>query len=175
MVSRLFFTSLLLAGHLGLSQASPAFVGQGRIQVLKGDNITAARPSDRIGCMHETGAFTLSDCGVFTRVGNGLSSPLGNCTFNDDTQPANVDSIYGQRNYAWVCRNGVDNWLYYSFDINTNLTIIWHGNLDGYEDAKAVPKAGEKLPLWAFSWGSQQVDVPPGHVRTIWLWEPVTS
>lgn len=115
MVPRFFSPVLLLAAHLSLSHANSSFTGQGYIQVLKGDNITAARTSDRIGCMHETGAFTLSDCSVFTRVGNGLSSRLGNCTFNDNTQPANVDAIYGQRNYAWVCRNGVDNWLYYSF------------------------------------------------------------
>lgn len=115
MVSRLFFTFLLLAGNLCVSRANSKFIGQGYIQVLASNNITAAKPSDRIGCMHETGALTLSDCGVFTKDGNGLSSRLGNCTFNDDTQPANVDAIYGQRNYAWVCRSGVDNWLYYSF------------------------------------------------------------
>lgn len=115
MVSRLFSTLLLLAGHLCVSRANSKFIGQGYIQVLASNNITAAKPSDRIGCMHETGALTLSDCGVFTKDGNGLTSRLGNCTFNDDTQPANVDAIYGQRNYAWVCRNGVDNWLYYSF------------------------------------------------------------
>jgi hypothetical protein len=113
MVSRFFPTLLLSAGYLSLCNAS--FSGQGYIQVLRGDNITTASPSDQIGCMHETGAFTLSDCGVFTKVGNGLSSGLRNCTFGDDTQPANVDAIYGQRNYAWVWRNGVDNWLYYSF------------------------------------------------------------
>jgi hypothetical protein len=118
MIPTLFSVLLLLAGHLGLSRADTAnatFTGQGYIQVIKGDDISKADPSNRIGCMSETGAFTLDDCGVFTKDGRGLTSPLGNCTFSDVTQPANVDAIYGQRNHAWVCREGVDNWLYYSF------------------------------------------------------------
>jgi hypothetical protein len=47
--------------------------------------------------------------------------------------------------------------------------------MDCYEDAKTLPKAGDNLPIWAFIWGSQQVDVPDGHTRTMWLWVPVNS
>jgi len=98
---------VLLAGHLSLALAA-GFTGQGYIHVLQGAPESAV-PSDKIGCMSASGALTLSDCGVFTRVEpSGISSPLGNCTFQDTTQPLNTDSLYGKGSHAWSCATGVD-------------------------------------------------------------------
>ena len=120
MVSKLLSSLLLLAGHLSLSLAdggSPLFAGQGYIHVVNATEWSKVDLANRLGCMSETGAFTLDDCGVFTKSDDnpGLTSRLGNCSWSDDTQPANVDAVYGQRNYAWVCREGVASWLYYTF------------------------------------------------------------
>ncbi|KAJ9161572.1 hypothetical protein NKR19_g2175 [Coniochaeta hoffmannii] len=184
MVSTLLSSLVVLAGHLSLSQAdggSPLFAGQGYIQVVNASEWSKVDLANRLGCMSETGAFTLDDCGVFTKAEDnpGLTSRLGNCSWRDDTQPANVDAIYGQRNYAWVCREGVDNWLYYTFSntlaVGTKYPVIFHGNLDGYGDVKDIPEAGEKLPLWEFAWGSEQFDVPPGHTKVVWVWVPVNA
>jgi len=130
MVSTLLSSLVVLAGHLSLSQAdggSPLFAGQGYIQVVNASEWSKVDLANRLGCMSETGAFTLDDCGVFTKAEDnpGLTSRLGNCSWRDDTQPANVDAIYGQRNYAWVCREGVDNWLYYTFS-NTLVSVRKH-------------------------------------------------
>lgn len=53
--------------------------------------------------------------------------------------------------------------------------IICHGNLDCYADVKGLPKAGDKLPLWAFYTGAQQIGVTPGHTQVMWLFVPVKS
>lgn len=116
MISTLLPALLLLAGHLGVSQADNVFAGQGYIKVIQGDDVNKADTTKSVGCMSETGAFVLSDCAVFTKTDYKLSSRLGKCTFNDPAQAANVDSPYGQRSYGWVCGPGVDdsNDLYYS-------------------------------------------------------------
>ncbi|KAB5523078.1 hypothetical protein GE09DRAFT_490590 [Coniochaeta sp. 2T2.1] len=179
MVSRILPTLLVLSGLLSLSWAAgghPSFVGQGYIRVLAGGNISAADANTRIGCMSETGALTYSDCGVFTKHDdNGhITSRLGECTFLDDTQPGNEDSYYGKNRHAWVCRPGVSGEYYYAFD-SFKLPIIWHGNLDCYEDTRSIPKPGEKLPIWPFVWGSLETDVPPGHTKTMWMWVPLDN
>jgi hypothetical protein len=129
MVSTLFSALLLVAGHLSLStaQANPAFVGSGYIHVLNGSDITKASIADRIGCMDKTGAFTLSDCAVFTRMNSGLFSSAGNCTFHDPSQPENLDSAYGRMSTAWHCTSGpAYQDAYYSFvsrHISSNLSL----------------------------------------------------
>ncbi|OTA70021.1 hypothetical protein K449DRAFT_380045 [Hypoxylon sp. EC38] len=56
---------------------------------------------------HVTGALTLSDCAIFTRLPDyprSLSTAAGNCSFTDSSQVANTDSVYGAKSYAWHCR-----------------------------------------------------------------------
>jgi len=107
MVSTLFSSMVLLAGHLSLTMAD--FTGQGYIHVLQSDSPTSADASENIGCMSASGALTLSNCGVFTHAsGGGLYTSQGNCTFRDPTQPVNVDSAYGGGSYAWSCAKGVN-------------------------------------------------------------------
>lgn len=117
MVSGVLPTFLLLWSYLSCTQAQghPAFNGLGHIIVLNSSDITTANPKNRIGCMDETGALTLSDCAVFTKGSSGLTSSLGNCTFHDNSQPYNADSAYGQVSTAWHCGAESIQDLYYSF------------------------------------------------------------
>lgn len=36
-----------------------------------------------------------------------------------------------------------------------------------------MPKAGEALSLWQFRWGSDQIDITPGHIMLQLLWEKI--
>jgi hypothetical protein len=112
----LLATSLLFASHFGLSQAqgNPKFVdGPGQVFVFNGTDVT--KPGNYLGCMAEDGAFTLNDCAIFTRSGNGLFTSKGNCTWHDSSKLQNSDSIYGHDSFAWSCTKDLPSDLYYSF------------------------------------------------------------
>jgi hypothetical protein len=37
-------------------------------------------------------------------------------------------------------------------------------------DAKKVAAGSDKLSVWQFHWGSQQIGITPGHVQLQWYW-----
>lgn len=99
--------SALLA-HAGVQQID--FTGVGHIYVLKSDDWRSATPTQKVGCFNDHGKFVsanTTDCGTFSRLNDypyTLSSKYGNCTFEDDTQERNKDSVYGGNDYAWNCQ-----------------------------------------------------------------------
>lgn len=109
---RLFSTLLILASalaaHAGI-QASD-FSGVGKIYVLKSDNWNTASPKEKVGCLDDHGKFVHAGpaCGTFSRRPTypyDLSTAQGNCTFDDETQARNTDSVYGTLDYAWSCKD----------------------------------------------------------------------
>ncbi|RKU47781.1 hypothetical protein DL546_006473 [Coniochaeta pulveracea] len=193
------FLVLTLVSLTVLTQAqNPAFAspGHGNIHVVNGTSIT--NPGNYLGCMADDGAFTLDTCAIFTHVNSTLASQLGYCNWHDPTKPTNVDAIYGQNVHAWSCASGLTSDGYYTLVSSYEQTpmireergrdgkltslgqrsdgppIICHQNLDCFIDVKGIPtKPEDRLPLWEFYWGSQQVDVPAGHTRGMFLWVPV--
>jgi len=86
------------------------FTGVGNIQVWNSSDWRTANPDKIVGCLDTKGKFLNplhdTDCGVFTRINDypyTLSSKDGNCTFNDETQDTNSDSVYGKSDHAWNC------------------------------------------------------------------------
>jgi hypothetical protein len=109
---RLFSTFLVLASallaHAGIQQID--FTGVGHIYVLQSDDWRNATPKQKVGCLNDHGKFVSGNdiaCGTFSRLNDypyTLSSKHGNCTFEDDSQPRNSDSIYGGMDFAWNCQ-----------------------------------------------------------------------
>jgi hypothetical protein len=109
---RLFSTLLILASallaHAGIQQID--FTGVGHIYVLESDDWQSATPKQKVGCLNDHGKFVSgnkSSCGTFSRLADypyTLSSKHGNCTFEDESQQRNSDSIYGGMDYAWNCQ-----------------------------------------------------------------------
>ncbi|KAK3899076.1 hypothetical protein C8A05DRAFT_18441, partial [Staphylotrichum tortipilum] len=101
--------TLGLAPFTFANPPSPAFTGRGQIHVLSSTDITKASPIvDRIGCLNARGMVTSFefDCAVFTRLDDQphtLSSPLGECSFRNQSMPSNKDSVYGRNTHAWWC------------------------------------------------------------------------
>lgn len=87
--------------------SAQTFEGSGTISVLSSNNFMTANPvTMTIGCIDATGTLTMDDCAVFTRLDvypYTLSSSAGNCSFLNETSPANTDSVYGNHSYAWTC------------------------------------------------------------------------
>jgi hypothetical protein len=54
--------------------------------------------------------------------------------------------------------------------------FVCNGNINCFYDIVASPSPEEKgHPVWQYFWGAHQMDVPPGHLKVIWLWVPVGS
>lgn len=96
----------------GITQAN--FTGTGTIAVWNSNDWRNASPANRVGCMSSSGRFinpsSESDCGIFTREA-GFPYTLstaggGNCTFTNENQERNTDSVYGWQDHAWVCEDG---------------------------------------------------------------------
>lgn len=51
--------------------------------------------------------------------------------------------------------------------------FLCFGDVACYYDAKHTPSAKEKLPLWQYRWGSQQMGITPGHIQLQLLWEKI--
>lgn len=45
-----------------------------------------------------------------------------------------------------------------------------YGDIDCLYDVNRAPEAGEKLPVWEYRWGSQQLGITPGHLAALFLW-----
>ncbi|KAH9907311.1 hypothetical protein F4778DRAFT_530836 [Xylariomycetidae sp. FL2044] len=163
---------------LGLAATAAAQIdisGSGHISVLQSDNWTTASPDDSIGCLDATGRLTATDCAVFTRSGNVLSTELGPCTYHDEDEPHNDDSYYGQIDTAYTCGADmapVTNDLLYTVN-GFNYPFLCTADVDCYWDVQAAPEGDEQLPVWSYHWGSQQPGITPGHIKAILLWEKV--
>jgi hypothetical protein len=51
--------------------------------------------------------------------------------------------------------------------------FLCFGDVACYYDAKKVPARNEKLPLWQFHWGSEQLGITPGHVQLLLVWKKI--
>ncbi|KAI1097737.1 hypothetical protein F4804DRAFT_152365 [Jackrogersella minutella] len=169
-------TALLTLGALFATAAvAQDFSGSGQIYIINSTSFGSATPSESIGCLDETGAFTVSDCATFTKLStypNTISTSAGNCTFLDTTQPANTDNAYGAHSYAWHCREDYEATVSDSLYTVTGLNypFLCHGDTDCYYDVKQVPSDNSKAPVWGYVWGSQQPSVPAGHTKVMWYW-----
>jgi len=160
------------------------FVGQGRILVLNSSSLMTASPQDSIGCLNSHGVLTQDDCAVFTRQDeypHTLVTPSGSCTWANTKMPTNVDSVYGKKSHAWSCTAENDpsktSERYYTVK-GFRYPFLCNGNIDCYYDIKTAPSPDDgtpEVPVWQYFWGSQQMGITPGHLQTIWLWQPVNS
>lgn len=176
-------SALLLTASLTHAAGSEDFEGQGEIHVLNSESYDKARPSDRIGCLDKTGALTVNNCAVFTKVKgypDTLATEAGNCTFSNRAMPENSDNVYGRESFAYSCsaENLGEQSITSTYSINGfPYPFICTGNIRCFYDIPAIPSAASNktnnVPLWVFYYGSQQFDVNPGHLRVLWLWVPV--
>jgi hypothetical protein len=108
LLSTLIVVGYALLAHAGVQQVD--FTGVGHIYVLKSADWRTATPKEKVGCLDDHGKFVsenTAECGTFSRLNDypyTLSSKHGNCTFEDDTQEPNKDSVYGGNDYAWNCK-----------------------------------------------------------------------
>jgi hypothetical protein len=126
-ISALFLLALASFASAGIKSSD--FAGSGNIAVLASEDWRDVSPTkDRVGCLNNHGKLIKNDgeeaCGVFTRLNSypyTLSTTKGNCTFEDQSQEKNTDSIYGQLDHAFNCN------ATYKSDIYDQLyTIVSH-------------------------------------------------
>ncbi|KAI5861169.1 hypothetical protein GGS23DRAFT_156753 [Durotheca rogersii] len=170
-------TALLLLASAG-GTAAQVFEGQGHIAVLNSTDFASATAADTIGCLNAAGGLTAAPdgCAVFRKATTAIVSADGNCTFRDSSQPTNSDSQYGSRSYAWHCTPDYAATVYDSFYTVKGFAhpFLCHGDIRCYYDIKDLPSSSaEANPVWEFLWGGSQPSVPEGHVKVLWLWQPV--
>ncbi|KAH7411769.1 hypothetical protein DE146DRAFT_254334 [Phaeosphaeria sp. MPI-PUGE-AT-0046c] len=179
-MARLFSTLLILASalvaHAGIQATD--FSGVGKIYVLKSDSWSTASPKEKVGCLDDHGKFVHAGpaCGTFSRRPTypyTLSTAVGNCTFDDESQERNTDSTYGTLDYAWSCKDDHNSQLWDEFYTIDGFPYIFlcFGDFACYYDAKKAPSPKDVLPLWQYRWGSQQMGITPGHVQLQLMWE----
>ncbi|KZM24537.1 hypothetical protein ST47_g4217 [Ascochyta rabiei] len=156
------------------------FTGIGNIYVLKSENWGTASPTkDKIGCLNDSGKLVATTdeaaCGIFTRLNDfpyTLSTKKGNCTFTDESQERNTDSMYGGSDHAWNCNATILSDIYdglYTID-GFPYVFLCFGDVACYYDAKKAPERNEKLSVWQYHWGSQQLGITPGHIQLVLMW-----
>ncbi|KAI1205166.1 uncharacterized protein F4807DRAFT_444207 [Annulohypoxylon truncatum] len=170
-------TSYAALGAIFAATAAVAqdFSGSGQIWIINSTSLGGATPAESIGCLDATGALSLDDCATFTKLSTyplTVSSEAGNCTFDDSSQPANTDSVYGAHSYAWHCLDGyVATTSDQLYTINgMNYPFLCHADTDCYYDIKLLPSSDTTAPVWSYLWGSQQTSVPAGHTKVMWYW-----
>ncbi|CBX96979.1 hypothetical protein LEMA_P101100.1 [Plenodomus lingam JN3] len=172
--------SLVVPSHAGVKQED--FTGIGHIHVLNSSDWQTATPDLKVGCMDASGKFVKDvseeSCGVFARLAEypyTLSTSEGNCTFEDDRQENNGDSLYGQMDYAWNCGKDYKTSIYDELYTITGLPYVFlcFGDIACFYDAKRVPAPAEQLSLWQFHWGSQQLGITPGHIQLLLMWDKI--
>ena len=110
--------AFVLSVHAGITQKD--FTGIGNIYVLNSSDWPTASPTnDKIGCLSEQGKLISTEsrepCGTFTRKDRypyTLSTRIGNCTFQDQSQERNTDSKYGASDHAWSCNASYESDIY---------------------------------------------------------------
>ncbi|KAF2640821.1 hypothetical protein P280DRAFT_367209, partial [Massarina eburnea CBS 473.64] len=157
------------------------FTGTGNIFVLNSSDVRTATPDSKVGCIDADGKFINPEsndvCGVFTLLKGypyTLSSPNGNCTWNDKTQEANTESTYGSGDHGWHCFSPYEGKVGESLYTIKGFpyTFLCNGDVNCFYDAKKIPASGstDRVSLWPFRWGSQQLGITPGHVQLQLLW-----
>lgn len=51
--------------------------------------------------------------------------------------------------------------------------FLCFGDVACYYDGKKVPARNEKLSLWQFHWGSDQMGITPGHIQLLLVWNKI--
>ncbi|KAJ4348777.1 uncharacterized protein N0V89_010155 [Didymosphaeria variabile] len=166
----------------GITQAN--FTGTGTIHVWNSSDWRDSTPADKVGCLDASGKFInpLNDsaCAVFTRISAypyTLSAEGGNCTFSDESQEKNTDSIYGKSDHAWNCFKPFTAGIYdelYTIDGFSHV-FLCQGDVDCYFDAKSIPSPKSSSNIWPFRWGSQQMGITPGHVMLQLVWNKIAD
>lgn len=87
---------------------SGTITGNGTIQVVVNAtshsiSFSAGSPSQAVGCLNAVGQVVLDDCAVYTAEGYHVSTTAGVCSFNNASQPANTDDVYGANVHAFSC------------------------------------------------------------------------
>ncbi|KAL6702873.1 hypothetical protein ACN47E_000835 [Coniothyrium glycines] len=172
--------SFLPATYAGILQKD--FTGIGHIHVWASADWRTATPDSKVGCLNKHGKFVKDEskdsCAVFERLDQfpyTLSSSIGNCTFDDETQEKNTDSVYGAIDNAWNCKKKWTSTIYdelYTIDGFPHVFLCF-GDVACYYDGKRTPKSNETLPLWQYRWGSQQMGITPGHVQLQLVWDNI--
>ena len=111
------------------------FTGIGNIFVLNSSDWRVADPvADKVGCLDNKGSFISpksdADCAVFSRLAAypyTLSTQDGNCTFQDETQERNTDSIYGKQDHSWNCLTPFQSQIY--DELYTVVRLLFHSYL----------------------------------------------
>lgn len=194
LLSFLLYSISPISADASITQSD--FTGIGNIFVLNSSDWRSASPStDEVGCLSEDGKFVASNdraaCGIFSRKSTfpyTLSTKKGNCTFNDESQERNTDSMYGKSDHAWNCNATYESNIYdqlYTIVSSLSVTCVTlltysqdgfphvflcFGDVACYYDAKKAPTSNEKLSLWQYHWGSGQLGITPGHIQLLLLW-----
>jgi hypothetical protein len=144
---------LCLAGLASASISSADFTGSGKIAVLAADDWRDASPKDKVGCLNNHGKLIEDDgkqaCGVFTRFDDypySLYTNEGNCTFDDQSQEKNTDSIYGGSDPAFNCNATYEAIVYDQF--YTIVSLPQHYTKpDTYTHRTASPTSSSALAM----------------------------
>ena len=46
-----------------------------------------------------------------------------------------------------------------------------NGNINFSYDVNRAPEADDRLPVWYYRWGSEQMGITPGHLQALFYWE----
>lgn len=147
-ISTLFILALAKFASAGVKDTD--FVGSGKIAVLATENWQYVSPiKDRVGCLNSHGKLIKNDgdeaCGVFTRLDNfpyTLSTKEGNCTFEDQSQEKNTDSVYGTLDNAYNC-----NATYVSDIYDSMYTIVSLNHRAEIPSLTPTERVSLRLPL----------------------------
>lgn len=142
---------LCFAGLVSAGTSSADFTGSGKIAVLAADDWRDASPKDKVGCLSNHGKLIADDgkqaCGVFTRFDDypySLYTKEGNCTFDDQSQEKNTDSVYGGSDHAFNCNATYEAIVYDQFYTIVSLPQRYT-NPDTYTHRMAFPISSSAL------------------------------
>jgi len=167
-----------------INDPSPLFTGRGLITAHPFSSSSPYTLTPTLGCLNSHGLLTQSDCATFsinvTQSGhNQLFTSLGYCTFSDETAVQNTKSWYGKDDHALSCTEKTwDRWatgfkgeLFYTIR-GFDYPWICQGEFGCRYESSGVPtKKEDALPIWEYTWGSQQMDGTPGNSQVMLLWE----
>ncbi|PVH93905.1 hypothetical protein DM02DRAFT_661530 [Periconia macrospinosa] len=157
--STFFSASVLSAAASGsaliLRQGNGDFVGNGRIDIIRGNsNGNLLNPNHIIGCLTITGRWTAdrSKCGVFNHSTETaqLTTSAGRCTLFDPTQEEGRPMA--PQSYAFTCGNG--QWSDYPAWAIRPTSNSWYVALGpGYlvYEVEKTPSGGEEVPFFNYA------------------------
>ncbi|RYP05841.1 hypothetical protein DL765_009715 [Monosporascus sp. GIB2] len=158
-------TNIIVGAVLSLAALSHCEPVSGNLYIVPTEPTTD--PTNHIGCLDATGRLTLDDCATFTYEaealtgGNLVSAATGNCTVNDESQPANEDGVHRNFYYALFCsQDTAPDTQFYTITgtdgrlCQGNLYCAWDIPITG------KPAPGAQVPVWPLVWELLQ-----GHTR----------